>query len=150
MHLPGDLILKKLQLPTLCYEPHCPSAKLDMPKPFIFNYSAPLRRVVDPSTGLPAGVSGTPSAGSVPKFIPKSPIPSESGQNSPQNEKVFQEYTRLTHFKARVQTTDEGGHPRACRISMFVCSWIHQPSHLLFGHVEDLSTGYTCPSPHHS
>lgn len=55
MHLPGDLILKRLQLPTLCYEPGCPSPKLDMPKPFLFNYSAPLRRVVDPSTGLPAG-----------------------------------------------------------------------------------------------
>ena len=32
MHLPGDLILKKLQLHTRCYEPGCPSAKLDMPK----------------------------------------------------------------------------------------------------------------------
>lgn len=55
MHLPGDLILKKLKLPTACYEPGCPSAKLDMPNPFIFNYSAPLRRIVNPKTGLPSG-----------------------------------------------------------------------------------------------
>jgi hypothetical protein len=55
MHLPGDLILKRLQLPTRCYEPGCPSPKLDMPKPFLFNYSAPLRRIVDPNTSLPAG-----------------------------------------------------------------------------------------------
>jgi len=55
MHLPGDLILHKLKLPTKCYEPNCPDASLDMPPPFIFNYSAPLRRIVDPTTGLPAG-----------------------------------------------------------------------------------------------
>lgn len=54
MHLPGDVILK-LALPTACYEPGCPSAKKDMPKPFQFNYSAPLRRIIDPATGLPAG-----------------------------------------------------------------------------------------------
>jgi hypothetical protein len=55
MHLPGDLILKDLKLPVACYEPSCPSAKDDFPKPFIFNYSAPLVRIVDPATGLPAG-----------------------------------------------------------------------------------------------
>jgi hypothetical protein len=55
MHLPGDLILHDLQLPTACYEPGCPPAYDDFPKPFLFNYSAPLRRVVDPVTQLPAG-----------------------------------------------------------------------------------------------
>jgi len=55
MHLPGDLILNHLKLPTECYEPACPSAKDDFPKPFMFNYSAPLRRVIDPKSGLPAG-----------------------------------------------------------------------------------------------
>ncbi|KAL3907383.1 MAG: hypothetical protein SGILL_008900 [Bacillariaceae sp.] len=33
----------------------CPSAKDDFPKPFMFNYSAPLRRIVDPDTRLPSG-----------------------------------------------------------------------------------------------
>ena len=37
MHLPGDLIIDHLDLPTACYEPGCPSAKDDMPPPFIFN-----------------------------------------------------------------------------------------------------------------
>jgi hypothetical protein len=37
MHLPGDLILHHLKLPTECYEPDCPSAKDDFPKPFMFN-----------------------------------------------------------------------------------------------------------------
>lgn len=55
MHLPGDLILNELALPTRCYEPTCASAKKDMPPPFIFNYSAPLRRVVDAQSGLPSG-----------------------------------------------------------------------------------------------
>ena len=55
MHLPGDLILHDLKLPTACYEPSCPNAALDFPPPFLFNYSAPLRRIVDPTTKLPAG-----------------------------------------------------------------------------------------------
>ena len=55
MHLVGDLILHQLQLPTECYEPSCPSAKVDFPEPFQFNFSAPLRRIVDPDTGLPGG-----------------------------------------------------------------------------------------------
>lgn len=55
MHLPGDLILHDLLLPTACYEPGCPSAATDFPKPFIFNYTAPLRRIVDATTRLPAG-----------------------------------------------------------------------------------------------
>lgn len=55
MHLPGDLILHDLKLPTACYEPSCPSAKSDFPPPFHFNYTAPLVRIIDPATGLPAG-----------------------------------------------------------------------------------------------
>lgn len=55
MHLPGDVILKQLKLPTACYEPDCEPANKDFPPPFQFNYSAPLRRIVDPATGLPAG-----------------------------------------------------------------------------------------------
>lgn len=55
MHLVGDLILHELALPTECYQPGCPSAKDDFPKPFLFNYSAPLRRIVNPDTGLPSG-----------------------------------------------------------------------------------------------
>jgi len=55
MHLPGDLILHDLKLPTACYEPGCPSAKDDFVPPFIFNYTAPLRRIVDATTGLPSG-----------------------------------------------------------------------------------------------
>jgi len=55
MHLPGDLILHDLKLPVACYEPSCPSAKDDFPPPFLFNYTAPLVRIVDPSTNLPAG-----------------------------------------------------------------------------------------------
>lgn len=55
MHLPGDLILHDLKLPVACYEPSCPSAKLDFPKPFMFNYTQPLVRIVDPKTSLPAG-----------------------------------------------------------------------------------------------
>ena len=58
MHLPGDLILNHLKLPTACYEPTCPSAKDDFPPPFLFNYSAPLRRIVNPATGLPSGYVG--------------------------------------------------------------------------------------------
>ena len=45
MHLPGDLILHHLQLPTECYEPSCPPAYADFAAPFPFNYTAPLRRV---------------------------------------------------------------------------------------------------------
>lgn len=55
MHLPGDVILHKLKLPTACYEPDCEPASKDFPPPFIFNYTAPLRRIVDPVTKLPAG-----------------------------------------------------------------------------------------------
>ena len=55
MHLPGDLILHDLKLPTACYEPSCPPAQSDFPPPFLFNYSAPLRRIVDDKTQLPAG-----------------------------------------------------------------------------------------------
>jgi hypothetical protein len=55
MHLVGDLILHELELPTECYQTDCPSAKEDFPEPFMFNYSAPLRRIVNPTTGLPSG-----------------------------------------------------------------------------------------------
>ena len=55
MHLPGDLIQNDLQLDTECYQASCPSAKEDFPEPFLFNYSAPLRRIVDPQTRLPSG-----------------------------------------------------------------------------------------------
>lgn len=55
MHLVGDLILNELDLPTECYQTDCPSAKEDFPEPFMFNYSAPLRRIVNPDTGLPSG-----------------------------------------------------------------------------------------------
>ena len=54
MHLPGDLIMRHLELPTACYEPDCPDAGADMPSQFFFNYSAPLRRVVD-KRGQPSG-----------------------------------------------------------------------------------------------
>ena len=53
MHLPGDLILHHLALPTECYEPSCSPAYEDWL--FQFNYTAPLRRVVDATTRLPAG-----------------------------------------------------------------------------------------------
>jgi len=55
MHLPGDIIMKHLQLPTACYEPDCEIASKDFPPPFHFNYTAPLRRIVDPVTQQPAG-----------------------------------------------------------------------------------------------
>lgn len=55
MHLPGDLILEHFKLPTACYEPGCPPAQRDFPKPFIFNYTQPLLRIVDPETELPSG-----------------------------------------------------------------------------------------------
>jgi len=55
MHLPGDVILNHLNLTTACYEPDCEPANKDFPPPFHFNYSAALRRIVDPVTGLPAG-----------------------------------------------------------------------------------------------
>uniref|UniRef100_A0A061QWZ9 Amine oxidase domain-containing protein n=1 Tax=Tetraselmis sp. GSL018 TaxID=582737 RepID=A0A061QWZ9_9CHLO len=55
MHLPGDLILDELGIPTECYEPGCPSPKVDFPAPFSFNYSEPLRRIVDPASKLPGG-----------------------------------------------------------------------------------------------
>jgi len=54
MHLPGDVIMKVLELKTACYEPSCTPAGKDFPPPFIFNYTAPLRRIVD-SDGMPAG-----------------------------------------------------------------------------------------------
>lgn len=47
MHLPGDVILKLLRLETECYEPGCPPAHEEFPKPFLFNYTAPLSRIVD-------------------------------------------------------------------------------------------------------
>jgi hypothetical protein len=46
----------------------------------------------------------TPSASSVPNSSPKSPIPSNSGQNAPKIEKVFQESTRLTNSKGTLRT----------------------------------------------
>jgi hypothetical protein len=55
MHIVGDLILHQLEIPTECYQEDCPSAKEDFPEPFMFNYSAPLRRIVDPDTKLPSG-----------------------------------------------------------------------------------------------
>ncbi|KAL3775148.1 hypothetical protein ACHAW5_003380 [Stephanodiscus triporus] len=55
LHAVGDLILHRLGLDTECYQPRCPSAKDDFPKPFLFNYTAPLRRIVDPETRLPSG-----------------------------------------------------------------------------------------------
>ena len=55
MHLPGDLILKHLKLPTECYEPRCLPANVDFPSKFMFNYTAPLRRVTDPDTGRTSG-----------------------------------------------------------------------------------------------
>ena len=39
MHLPGDIILKHLKMPTACYEPGCPPAYDDFEKPFVFNYT---------------------------------------------------------------------------------------------------------------
>ena len=53
MHLPGDVI-KLLGFKTACYEPNCPPASQDFPKPFHFNYTAPLRRIVD-ADDMPAG-----------------------------------------------------------------------------------------------
>lgn len=55
MHLPGDLIERDLQLPTECYQSDCPSAQSDFPSNFLFNYTAPLRRIVDPRTRMPSG-----------------------------------------------------------------------------------------------
>lgn len=55
MHLPGDLIMKDLGIVTECYASDCPDATTEMPEQFLFNYSAPLRRVIDPETNLPAG-----------------------------------------------------------------------------------------------
>lgn len=55
MHLPGDLILRHLKLPTQCYEPRCLPANVDFPSKFMFNYTAPLRRIVDPTTGRTGG-----------------------------------------------------------------------------------------------
>mmetsp|Transcript_18282 Transcript_18282/g.45417 ORF Transcript_18282/g.45417 Transcript_18282/m.45417 type:complete len:367 (+) Transcript_18282:1632-2732(+) len=53
MHLPGDLILKDLKLDTECYAEDCPSPKEEN---FLeFEYDAPLRRIVDPISRLPAG-----------------------------------------------------------------------------------------------
>jgi len=54
MHLPGDVILKVLKLPVACYEPSCLPANADFPPPFVFNYTAPLVRIVGPD-GMPAG-----------------------------------------------------------------------------------------------
>lgn len=53
MHLPGDVI-KLLGFKTACYEPNCPPASQEFPEPFHFNYTAPLRRIVD-AEGMPAG-----------------------------------------------------------------------------------------------
>jgi hypothetical protein len=55
MHLPGDLILNDLNLTTECYQQDCPSAKTDFPPSFFFNYTQPLRRIIDPITKLPIG-----------------------------------------------------------------------------------------------
>ena len=54
MHLPGDLILHDLKLPVACYEPSCPDAAKDFPPPFMFNYSAPLRRHSQAHPTLPS------------------------------------------------------------------------------------------------
>lgn len=53
MHLPGDVI-NLLGFKTACYEPSCPPASKEFPPPFTFNYTAPLRRIVD-EEGMPAG-----------------------------------------------------------------------------------------------
>uniref|UniRef100_A0A7S1X8U8 Amine oxidase domain-containing protein n=1 Tax=Tetraselmis chuii TaxID=63592 RepID=A0A7S1X8U8_9CHLO len=55
MHLPGDIILKLLKIPTKCYEPTCPKASEEFPKPFMFNYTAPLEVIIDPDTQIPRG-----------------------------------------------------------------------------------------------
>mmetsp|Transcript_45186 Transcript_45186/g.102025 ORF Transcript_45186/g.102025 Transcript_45186/m.102025 type:complete len:510 (-) Transcript_45186:101-1630(-) len=55
MHLPGDLILKHFNFPTECYEPNCPPAYSEFEEPFMFNYTAPLRRIVNETTRLPSG-----------------------------------------------------------------------------------------------
>ena len=55
MHLVGDLILHQLKLDTECYQADCPSAQEDFPEPFMFNFSAPLRRIVSSKTRLPVG-----------------------------------------------------------------------------------------------
>eukprot|EP00529_Nitzschia_sp_RCC80_P016821 CAMPEP_0113504326 /NCGR_PEP_ID=MMETSP0014_2-20120614/34654_1 /TAXON_ID=2857 /ORGANISM="Nitzschia sp." /LENGTH=645 /DNA_ID=CAMNT_0000399425 /DNA_START=43 /DNA_END=1980 /DNA_ORIENTATION=+ /assembly_acc=CAM_ASM_000159 len=57
MHLVGDLILHQLKLDTECYQADCPSAQEDFPEPFMFNFSAPLRRIVSSDTRLPSGYS---------------------------------------------------------------------------------------------
>jgi hypothetical protein len=54
MHLPGDIILKLLKIPTKCYEPTCPKASEEFPKPFMFNYTAPLEVIIDPGASLAA------------------------------------------------------------------------------------------------
>lgn len=54
MHLPGDIILKVLELPVACYEPSCPPAYTDFPPPFKLNCTSPLVRIVD-IEGMPAG-----------------------------------------------------------------------------------------------
>lgn len=53
MHLPGDLILHDLEMNTECYAEDCPSPKEEMFGSF--DYDAPLRRIIDPTTNLPAG-----------------------------------------------------------------------------------------------
>ncbi|KAL7555414.1 hypothetical protein ACA910_017423 [Epithemia clementina (nom. ined.)] len=75
MHLIGDLISHQLQLPTACYEPHCPTPTWDEFQTLLHghivrrrhrqrrhralhpsrNYTAPFRRMVDPDTGLSTG-----------------------------------------------------------------------------------------------
>lgn len=65
MHLPGDVILNLLKLPTKCYEPGCPKASEEFPKPFMFNYTAPLQIIVDPGDAHP-----NPSAANTPAVCP--------------------------------------------------------------------------------
>lgn len=52
MHLPGDLIMHDLELDTECYAQDCPNPSMGE---FRFDYNAPLRRIIDPDTKLPAG-----------------------------------------------------------------------------------------------
>ena len=56
MQLMGDLMMHHLQLPTVCYDPTCPPPDhSEFPEQSYWNYTAPFRRMVDPTTGLPTG-----------------------------------------------------------------------------------------------
>jgi hypothetical protein len=79
----------------------------------------------------PSGTRLTQAAGSVPKFVAQSPIPSKSGQNAPQIELFVRTQTRLTNSKGPCKTTGEGGHfpardsihiPPFCLLCETLCS----------------------------